>query len=66
MMIPYGLGTGTSFLSQSAGKLYRVARSGGPPVPFNGQTIDSLAVLPFTNVGGSPDADYLSDGIIEV
>ena len=27
--------------------------------------IDSLAVLPFTNVGGSPDADYLSDGLTE-
>jgi eukaryotic-like serine/threonine-protein kinase len=29
------------------------------------QSIDSLAVLPFVNVGGSPDADYLSDGIAE-
>ncbi|PWT90228.1 MAG: hypothetical protein C5B54_07515, partial [Acidobacteria bacterium] len=25
--------------------------------------IDSLAVLPFENAGGSPDAEYLSDGI---
>jgi serine/threonine protein kinase/tetratricopeptide (TPR) repeat protein len=29
------------------------------------QSIDSLAVLPFANMGGSPDADYLSDGITE-
>jgi serine/threonine-protein kinase len=31
----------------------------------NAQSIDSLAVLPFANMGGSPDADYLSDGITE-
>jgi len=30
-----------------------------------GQSIDSLAVLPFANMGGSPDTDYLSDGITE-
>ena len=29
------------------------------------QSIDSLAVLPFVNVGGSADTDYLSDGITE-
>ena len=29
------------------------------------QTIDSLAVLPFVNMGGNADADYLSDGITE-
>jgi serine/threonine protein kinase/tetratricopeptide (TPR) repeat protein len=28
-------------------------------------SIDSLAVLPFANMGGSPDTDYLSDGITE-
>ena len=29
------------------------------------QSIDSLAVLPFANMGGSPDTDYLSDGITD-
>ncbi|SPF56639.1 Serine/threonine protein kinase with TPR repeats [Candidatus Sulfopaludibacter sp. SbA4] len=30
-----------------------------------GRSIDSLAVLPFINAGGSPDTEYLSDGIAE-
>lgn len=32
---------------------------------FRDQAIDSLAVLPFVNVGADPDTEYLSDGITE-
>ena len=35
------------------------SRSSQPP------PIDSLAVMPFENVGGNPDTEYLSDGITE-
>jgi serine/threonine protein kinase len=33
--------------------------------PGSGSTIESLAVLPFTNGGGDANTDYLSDGITE-
>jgi len=33
--------------------------------PKPGTTIDSIAVLPFSNSGGSADTDYLSDGMTE-
>jgi len=33
--------------------------------PRNAQAIDSLAVLPFTNVTADPNSEYLSDGITE-
>src|SRR5262249_49799493 len=31
----------------------------------SGQSIDSVAVLPFVNVGANSDAEYLSDGITD-
>ena len=45
-----------------AGAVYWGTR---PSVPAGGEAIDSVAVLPFENVGGDPDTAYLSDGIAE-
>jgi serine/threonine protein kinase/tetratricopeptide (TPR) repeat protein len=44
----------------------REAHHTGASRPSEGKTpLEALAVLPFENVGGDPDAEYLSDGIAE-
>jgi len=40
-----------------SGRMWFAQRAGGP--------IDSIAVLPFVNGSGNPDADYLSDGLTD-
>jgi eukaryotic-like serine/threonine-protein kinase len=44
-----------------------IVAAGGAWYMRSGRTskIDSIAVLPFTNVGGDANTDYLSDGITD-
>jgi TolB-like protein/Tfp pilus assembly protein PilF len=49
-----------------AGGFYEFYRALAPaPATPVTDVIDSLAVLPFENVGGHPDSEYLSDGVAE-
>jgi len=42
-----------------------IAYAIGRNATFGDHTINSVAVLPFVNVSGNPNSDYLSDGIAE-
>jgi eukaryotic-like serine/threonine-protein kinase len=43
----------------------RAAETPDPPRRRSRRAIHSVAILPFENVGGDPDADYFSDGVTE-
>ncbi len=45
--------------------LVAIAAAGGYLFLGHGEAIDSIAILPFVNVGGDPNMDYLSEGIPE-
>jgi serine/threonine protein kinase len=52
----------------AAGALVLIALIAAAAYWWNGrssQAIDSLAVLPFTNIGADPNTEYLSDGVTE-
>jgi eukaryotic-like serine/threonine-protein kinase len=55
-MAAFGVGT-LALIALAATALFLMARSG--------KAIDSVAIMPFTNVGADPNTEYLSDGITE-